>query len=68
MHRIMGKEGLVKDPHTGTISNTNVSEYENYKRSKRKNRELFRVVAKLEERVTTLESTIRQLTETNKQI
>ena len=61
MLKVEGKEGLVKDPHSNTVLNTNREEYERYKSARKRNLELAETVKKQDEEIRTLNERFERL-------
>ena len=62
-YKVEGHAGLVKNPATGTILNTNKVEIEGARRRKKKKKELEKEVTDLRAQVEKLTSIIEQLVE-----
>lgn len=61
MHQVEGKPGLVKDPETGSVCNTDLAALKAAKRAKKRLIEAKKREEALESRVDKLESAINQL-------
>lgn len=61
MHKVKGKEGLVKDPHTGSVINVDDNAYRQAKIAKQRLLKERERNEELEDRVSKLETVLEQL-------